>query len=92
MIFLCSWSSEIGISSRNGGKIHSLPTGQRKNKCTLTVGKCRGVYVLRGKRGKRAEETLNGPPGRHIKPLWWERTGLRNIKVVVDATYQARMS
>lgn len=40
---------------------------------------------------REAEETLSGPPGRHIKPLRWERTGLRNIKVVLDATYQARM-
>ena len=39
-----------------------------------------------------AEETSNGPPGRHIKPLRRERTKLRNIKVVLDATYQARMS
>lgn len=40
---------------------------------------------------REAEETLSGPPGRHIKSLRWERTGLRNIKVVLDATYQARM-
>ncbi|CAH3183805.1 unnamed protein product, partial [Porites lobata] len=56
------------------------PQDKVKNKCTLTVVKM-----------PEAEETLSGPPGRHIKPLLWERTGLRNIKVVLDATYQARM-
>jgi len=34
----------------------------------------------------------NGPPPRHIKPLKWERTKLKRIKVVLDSTYQARMS
>ena len=33
-----------------------------------------------------------GPPPRHVKPLQWERTKLRTIKAVLDATYQARMS
>ena len=41
---------------------------------------------------REAEETANGPPERHMKPLRWERTKLRNIKVVLDATYQACMS
>ena len=40
---------------------------------------------------REAEETSNGPQGRHIKPLRLERTKLRNIKVVLDAAYQARM-
>ena len=33
-----------------------------------------------------------GPSSRHIKPLEWELTKLRNIKVVLDATFKARMS
>ena len=33
-----------------------------------------------------------GPPSRHIKPLEWEKSKLRNMKVVLDATYKARMS
>ena len=33
-----------------------------------------------------------GPPSRHIKPLEWERSKLRNMKAVLDATYKARMS
>ena len=38
------------------------------------------------------EETRTGPPKRHIKPLQWERSKLRTIKALLDATYQARMS
>lgn len=38
------------------------------------------------------EESRTGPPKRHIKPLQWERSKLRNIKALLDATYQARMS
>ena len=40
--------------------------------------------------GDREETT--GPPPRHVKPLQWERTKLKNIKAVLDATYQARMT
>ena len=40
---------------------------------------------------REAEETSNGPQERHIKPLRLERTKLRNIKVVLDTAYQARM-
>ena len=37
------------------------PQDKVKNKCTLTVGKCRGVYVLRGKRGKRSRRNIEWP-------------------------------
>ena len=40
--------------------------------------------------GDREETT--GPPPRHVKPLQWVRTRLKNIKAVLDATYQARMT
>lgn len=33
-----------------------------------------------------------GPAQRHIKPLRWERSKLRNLKAVLDATYQAQMN
>ena len=33
-----------------------------------------------------------GPSSRHIKPLEWEKSKLRSIKVVLDATFKARMS
>ena len=32
------------------------------------------------------------PPSRHIKPLEWEQSKLRNIKTVLDATYKAHMT
>ena len=38
------------------------------------------------------EDTRTGPPKRHIKRLQWERSKLRTIKALLDATYQARMS
>lgn len=38
------------------------------------------------------EGTETGPAQRHIKPLRWERSKLRNIKAVLDATYQAQMN
>ena len=38
------------------------------------------------------EETRTGPSKRHIKPLQWERSKLRTIKALLDATYHARMS
>ena len=34
----------------------------------------------------------SGPSARDVKPLQWERSKLRNIKAVLDATYKARMS
>lgn len=34
----------------------------------------------------------NGPTPRHVRPLKWERSKLRTIKSVLDATHQARMS
>ena len=34
----------------------------------------------------------SGPSARDVKPLRWERSKLRNIKAVLDATYKARMS
>ena len=37
-------------------------------------------------------EPATGPPPRHVKPLQWERAKLKNIKAVLDATYQARMT
>jgi len=37
-------------------------------------------------------EQTTGPPLRHVKPLQWERAKLKNIKAVLDATYQARMT
>ena len=40
--------------------------------------------------GDREETT--GPPPRHVNPLQWVRTRLKNIKAVLDATYQARMT
>ena len=36
-------------------------------------------------------EQTTRPPPRHVKPLQWERTKLKSIKAVLDATYQARM-
>ena len=33
-----------------------------------------------------------GPEQRRIKPLRWERSKLRNLKAVLDATYQAQMN
>ena len=33
-----------------------------------------------------------GPAQRHIKPLRWERSKLRNLKAALDATYQAQMN
>ena len=67
------------------------PQDKVKNKCTLTVGNAVEFMSSEESEEREAEETLSGPPGRHIKSLRWERTGLRNIKVVLDATYQARM-
>jgi len=40
--------------------------------------------------GEREETT--GPPPRHVKPLEWTKAKLRNIKEVLDATYQACMT
>ena len=37
-------------------------------------------------------EPATGPPPRHVKPLQWERAKLKNIKAVLVATYQARMT
>lgn len=34
----------------------------------------------------------NGPTPRHVRPLKWERSKLRTIKSVLNATHQARMS
>ena len=38
------------------------------------------------------EGMKTGPAQRHIKPLRWECSKLRNLKAALDATYQAQMN
>ena len=49
------------------------------------------LYMSSEESDEGEERPENGPPSRHIKPLKWERSKLRNIKSVLDCPHRARM-
>lgn len=63
-----------------------------KEKIKALLNQENALDFMSSEESEEDEREGTGPPPRHVKPLRWERTKLRNMKAVLDATYQARMS
>lgn len=71
-------------------KAHLSADDKTKRKALLDLSNA--VEFMSSEESDNNEDGSRGPPPRHIKPLRWERSRLKNIKAVLDASYEARMT
>lgn len=69
----------------------NLPA-QDREKARALLNMDNALDFMSSEESDNDEGQTTGPPSRHIKPLKWERSKLRNIKALLDATHKARMS
>ncbi|XP_073252123.1 uncharacterized protein [Porites lutea] len=72
------------------GKAHLSADDKTKIKALLDLPNA--VKFMSSEESDNNEDGRRGPPPRHIKPLRWERSRLKKIKAVLDASYEAHMT
>ena len=71
-------------------KAHLSADDKTKIKALLDLPNA--VEFMSSEESDNNEDGSRGPPPRHIKPLRWERSRLKKIKALLDASYEARMT
>ena len=84
------WCSEIDVSYRSVREGASFCWWQTKIKALLDLPNA--MEFMSSEESDNNEDGSRGPPPRHIKPLRWERSRLKKIKAVLDASYETRMT
>ena len=70
----------------------SLSFFDDKAKINALLNVHNAVELMSSEEREDNEEGASVPPPRHIKPVRWERSKLRNSKAVLDPFYKARAS